>query len=415
MRRHSLNILLYLLVTALLVACGGSGGGSPPIVIEGNGIERIDTAMNAVMNRHAPPGISVAVVRNGKLIVANAYGSADLAGTEPLRPDHLFRVASISKPITGIAALRAVEEGFLDADAKAFDILASFLPQSGADPRITQITVRHLMHHTSGWNLYDYPDDPLFRSQEIADAVGAAMPPNPDDLTRWIAMQPLVFDPGTDFAYTNIGYVVLGRVIEQSTGFAYEDFVQRFVLDIVGITQAQLGGITRAERRPNEVEYESFRDDIWTSIFDGVSVVNEPAYGGINLLGLDASSAWLVSAVGLARLTAAVDGDSAYPEIISSQSFDLMTAIGTPFGTTRLGVAWFLGTNTVGEVVQWNHSGGMPGTTSYLARLQSGVIVAVISNTTFERSLYDDMAGGLTEAVNGITVWPDTDLFPQFP
>ena len=414
----SLGVILSLVFAVFLSACGGSGDGAnpaPPVVLVGSGVERIDTAMNDVMNRHAPPGIAVAVVREGKLVVANAYGTADIAGSEPLRPDHLFRIASVSKPVTGIAALRAIEEGLLDPDDAAFDILASFLPSSGADPRIMQIIVRHFMHHTSGWRIWDYPDDPLFRSQEIVDAVGGTMPPDPDALTRWVAMQPLAFDPGTDFAYTNIGYVVLGRVIEQSTGFAYEDFVQRFVLEPAGITQAQLSGITRAERKPNEVEYESFQKDIWTSVFDGETVVPEPAYGGINLVGLDASSAWLFSAVDLVKLAAAVDGEATYPEIISAQSFDFMTDIGTPAGTTPLGVAWFLGTDATGAVVKWDHGGGMPGTTSYLARLPSGVIIAVISNTALEQNFFDDLAVGLTDAVEGITDWPQTDLFPQYP
>ena len=105
-------------------------------------------------------------------------------------------------------------------------------------------------------------------------------------------MQPLAFDPGTGFAYTNIGYVTLGRVIEETTGFGYEDFVERFVLQPAGITTARLGGITRAERAAGEVEYESFRNSIWRSVFDGETVVSEPAYGGLNLAGFDASSAW---------------------------------------------------------------------------------------------------------------------------
>lgn len=408
------SLLPIALVVAILSACGGSGGGEqPPVVIQGDGVERIDAAMNDVMQRHAPPGIAVAVVRDGKLVVANAYGTADLAGTETLRPDHLFRVASVSKPVTGIAALRAIEEGLLDPDAAAFDILARFLPPTGADPRLPLIRVRHLLHHSSGWDFYDYPDDPLFRSREIADALGSTLPLEPGTLVRWVAMQPLAFDPGAGFAYTNIGYVTLGRIIEESTGFGYEDFVRRFVLEPAGITSARLGGITRAERAPAEVEYESFRGSIWKSVFDGETVVSEPAYGGINLVGFDASSAWLFSVVDLARLAAAADGDDAYPDVISRQSFEFMTAVGTPDGTQPIGVAWFLGRNAAGDVDSWDHSGGMPGTNSYLGRLPNGVIIAVVSNTAREQDFFADLVGGLIRAVDGITDWPDTDLFAR--
>ena len=385
-------LALSALAFVLLPGCGGGGGGEqPPTVIQGDGVERIDAAMNDVMTRHAPPGIAVAVVRGGKLVFAKGYGTADLAGTEPLRADHLFRVASVSKPVTGIAALRAIEEGLLDPDAAAFDLLARYLPATGADPRLPLITVRHLLHHTGGWNLYDYPDDPLFRSKEIADTLGATLPLDPGTLVRWVAMQPLAFDPGADFAYTNIGYVTLGRVIEESTGFGYEDFVRRFVLEPAGITAARLGGITRADKAADEVEYESFRSSVWKSVFDGETVVAEPAYGGINLVGFDASSAWLFSAIDLARLAAATDGDDGYPDVISLQSFQFMTATGTPAGTQPIGVAWFLGTDAAGNVNLWDHGGGMPGTTSYLARLPSGVV----------------------HAVEGITDWPETNLFEQ--
>jgi len=247
------RLLLFPLLVTLLSSCGGSGGGDgPPAVIRGTGVERIDLAMNDIMDRYAPPGIAVAVVRNGELVVANAYGTADLAGLEPLRPDHLFRVASVSNPVTGIAALRAIEDGLLDPDAAVFDILASYVPPAGADSRLPLIRVRHLLHHTSGWNFYDYPSDPLFRSKEIGDALSALLPPDPETLVRWVAMQPLAFDPGADFAYTNIGYVTLGRVIEASTGIDYEDFVRQFVLVPAGITRARLGGITRAERAADD-------------------------------------------------------------------------------------------------------------------------------------------------------------------
>ncbi len=407
-----LSLLSIALAAALLPGCGGSGGGEPPpVVIQGDGVERIDAAMNDVMQRHAPPGIAVAVVRDGMLVFANAYGTADLAGTQPLRPDHLFRVASVSKPVTGIAALKAIEEGLLDPDAAAFDVLARYLPPTGADPRLPLIRVRHLLHHTAGWNFYDYPDDPLFRSKEIADALGAALPLDPATLVRWVATQPLAFDPGASFAYTNIAYVTLGRVIEESTGFGYEDFVRRFVLEPAGITSARLGGVTRAERAPDEVEYESFRNSIWKSVFDGETVVAEPAYGGINLVGFDASSAWLFSVIDLVRLAAASDGDDSYPDVISRQSFEFMTAVGTPVGTQPLGVAWFLGRNAAGNVDSWDHSGGMPGTNSYLGRLSNGVIIAVVTNTAREQAFFTDLVGGLVRAVEGITDWPDTDLF----
>lgn len=398
---------------ALLSGCGGDETG--PLPIEGTGVERIDSAMAAVRGRWSLPGVAVAVARQGRLVVARAYGTADIAGREPLRPDHLFRVASVSKPITGIAALKAVEDGLLDTDDAAFDVLASFRPDDrSADPRLSDVTVWHLMHHTEGWDLWGHPRDPLFRSREIADAMGTASPPDPQTLTRWVARQPLAFAPGTDYSYTNIGFVVLARVIEEATGLAYEDYVRTFVLEPAGVTRARLGGITRAERRPDEVEYQSFESGIWVSFADGETVVPEPAYGGLNLLGFDGSSAWLLSAVDLVRIAAATDGDPVYPDLLRPETQRRMIEVGTPVGTKPVGVAWDLDTSGA-ETLGWEHSGGMPGTLSHLARRRDGVIIAVITNTAHDDRIFEDLVVGLRRAVDGITEWPDEDLFPQIP
>ena len=169
-----------------------------------------------------------------------------------------------------------------------------------------------------------------------------------------------------------------------------------------------------AERAANEVEYESFSNDIWRSVFDGRTVVPEPAYGGLNLFGFDASSAWVFSAVDLARLAAATDGDEAYPDILRPETVKLMTTSGTPPGETPVGAAWFLETDGSGSVIGWNHSGGMPGTISLLVRLPSGIIVSVITNTAREQAFTDELFNGLIDAVGGVTDWPTADLFPQY-
>ena len=117
--------------------------------------------------------------------------------------------------------------------------------------------------------------------------------------------------------------------------------------------------------------------------------------------------------IDLVRLAAATDGNAAYPDVISQQSFEFMTAVGTPAGTQPIGVASFLGRDAAGNVNRWDHSGGMPGTTSYLARLPGGVIVAVVSNTAREQDFTSDLINGLVRAVEGITDWPETDLFAR--
>ena len=421
--RYKRNSIL-LLAVLLLSACGGGGGGggsaggggNPPVVVDGTGPERIDSAVAEVRSDFRIPGVAVAVVRNGRLVIAKAFGTADIAGQEPLRPDHLFRVASVSKSVTGIAALKAADEGLLDLQAHAFSILDDYRPPPGeGDARLADITVWHLMHHTPGWNLWGFPLDPILRNQEIADEEMVPSPPDSDTLTRWVAKQPLAYEPGTRFSYTNIGFIVLGRVIEKSTGFAYEDFVRRFVFEPAGITRARVGGIGRADRLPDEVEYLSLQDSVWASVFDGNVTIQEPAYGGLNLPGFDASSAWVMSVVDMVRLAAATDGDPAYTEVLTSQRQEQMIAVGTQSGQTAYGAGWFLTSNVAGQTVAWQHSGGMPGTATLLARLENGVIFAVAANADARGQIAQPLLSAVSGAVTGIRDWPTQDLFDQYP
>jgi N-acyl-D-amino-acid deacylase len=296
----------------------------------------------------------------------------------------------VSKVVTGAAAVAGTDAGWLDLDSRVSGLLA--VPTPSIDERIDDITVGHLLDHRGGWRLSGFPDDPLFRNVEIASDLDVALPPSPDDLTNWAMAQQLDFMPGSEYHYTNIGYVVLGRVLESVADAAYENLAMRWVLEPSGITGASLAGITRDERLPGEVEYQSFPSAMWESVLDGSGDVPEPAYGGLNLEGFDASSAWVMSPIDMARLGAALDGNGDYPDIVSP------TALNRLFDTPD----------------EWSYSGGMAGSSSFLARLQDGTIVALAANTFSDDDFFEDFVFGFLYAVEGVARWPDRDLFPEF-
>ena len=117
-------------------------------------MDTYDRLIPEFMNKHDLPGGAIAVVRDGRLVFARGYGLADIQNQELVRPDSLFRIASLSKPVTAVAVLKLVEDGKLDLDAKVFEVLSDFGEPDGAsrDPRIDDITVRHLLHHAGGWD-----------------------------------------------------------------------------------------------------------------------------------------------------------------------------------------------------------------------------------------------------------------------
>jgi N-acyl-D-amino-acid deacylase len=116
------------------------------------GLEPFENSVGDMMRKYGIPGGAVAVVRDGKLMYARGFGYADVENKTPVQPDALFRIASISKPITSAAIMRLVEEGKLKLDDRVAPIIAYLTPAQGAtvDPRWEQITIRQLLSHSGG-------------------------------------------------------------------------------------------------------------------------------------------------------------------------------------------------------------------------------------------------------------------------
>src|SRR5215208_4173057 len=299
------------LMTELLVAASLSCGGEPPappaqqeIPISGAavpGMGPYDQSIRDLMRKYAIPGGAVAVVRDGKLFYARGFGYADVENKTPVQPDALFRIASVSKPITGVAIMKLVEEGKLELDDRVAPFIAHLTPAQGAtvDPRWEQITIRQLLDHTGGWDR-DKPNggfDPMFRPAIAAAAVNAPAPASAETIIRYMKGMPLDFDPGTHFVYSNFGYDILGRIIERVSGMTYEDYVKTAVLAPAGITKMQIGRARLSQRATNEVKYyqpggETVNVDLLPSVFPGEGQVPS-IYGGFYLEAMDSHGGWL--------------------------------------------------------------------------------------------------------------------------
>ena len=401
----------FFLFLALLILGGCNGEDERFIPITGSSIKAFDDEIISFIQTHDVPAAAYAIIREGRLVLAAGYGYADLASTEPTRPDHLFRVASISKPITAVAALKAAENGQLELDTPIHTLLSDHFAEGGpADQRFLEITPRHLLSHTSGIN-----QELLLRTREVASEMNAANPPDADVIVSYSTRLPLGYAPGSDVTYTNTSYTVLGRVIERATGMPYEDYVRLHVFAPGSISRARIGGSQRSERLDDEVEYDS-RGNLWTSIFPNEKSV-EAAYGAIHLHGFDASSGWVMSVIDLARFAASVDGHKGVPDILSQESLVEMATNRTPPGSS-IGAGWFIGTIEVeGQQLRLlDHSGGMPGTTSYLGIREDGFIVAAVLNTWKENGdLFDAFIGSFNSALSAVESWPEVDLFSRAP
>jgi CubicO group peptidase (beta-lactamase class C family) len=184
-----------------------------------------DQTIADFMRKFAIPDGAVAVVRDGMLIYARGFGYADVENKRPVQPDALFRIASVSKPLTAVAIMKLVEEGKLELDDRVAPFIAHLAPAPGAtvDPRWEQITIRHLLNHTGGWDrtIPNGGFDPMDRHAIAAAAVNAPAPASAETMIRYMKGRPLDFNPGEKFAYSNFGYAILGRVIERVSGMPY--------------------------------------------------------------------------------------------------------------------------------------------------------------------------------------------------
>jgi serine beta-lactamase-like protein LACTB len=189
---------------------------------------QIEKAASSFMSANSVPGISAAVVLDGELVWSEGFGMADLENFVPATPATLFRLGSISKPITATGILQLYERGKLDLDAEVQKYCPAFPKKEWP------ITTRELLGHLGGIRHYnpdgkgDIPEDSARHFSSMEESL------------QVFANDPLVAKPGTKFHYSTYGYTVLGCVLEGAASQKYVDFVKENVFQPAGmeVTQA---------------------------------------------------------------------------------------------------------------------------------------------------------------------------------
>ena len=377
--------------------------------------------MQQALARYGVKGGALAVVKDGHLIFARGYGWADAEARTPVQPDSLFRWGSIAKTITAVAVVRLVEDGKVDLDTPVWSILNQYAPYNGkwGDSRLGRITVRQLLHHTGGWDR-DKSGDPMLGDPTVdaSNATHTSFPPSHDAMIRYMLAQRLDFDPGSRYAYSNFGYMLLGRVIEKVSGQPYETYVREKVLDPLGLPSVQHGSSSLAGRLPGEVKYYDYPGASLISSYVSAAREKEPApYGLLNMDLNDSDGGWIGSVIDLAKFVSMLDG--ARPRaLVSSQSFASMIAE-TPRNTWVPGTPnWYgFGLFLVSQLggVTWSHGGAAPGTNAWFYRFANGVAYAFVFNGATEDHVYPNAYTGqaVWDALAAVPEWPDHDLFPQ--
>lgn len=354
------------------------------------GLRPFDDLMLSFMKQHAVPGAALAVMRNGRLEYSRGFGWADLDAKEPVQPKSLFRIASVSKPITAAAVMKLVEGGKLKLDEPVLPHLLR-IPgmKSPADSRFARITVRHCLQHTAGWDR-DESGDPIGKMQEIASTLSRELPIRPTDLVQFVMTLPLDFTPGERFAYSNVGFLVLSRLIEHRSGEAYESFVKRTVFEPLGIRTAQLGFAARRRRVKDEVTYVDRQNRSGPGFCETVIGQTVPLqYGVANFDAYEAHGGWIACAEDLVRFAAAHDPDAKKRILNPATVEELWRRPAGRAGTEEsgqpraayYGLGWNVRPTGTGEGQNSWHTGYIVGSEAMLIRRSDGIHIAVVFNT----------------------------------
>ncbi len=216
--------------------------------LSGERLKRISSAMQGFIDREEVAGVVSLVARRGQIVYLDAQGHQDRDARTPMRPDTIFRIASMTKPVTSVAVMMLLEEGrftlkdpvskFLP-EFRNMKVLVPTRPGEGTEssrtvPAERQITIQHLLTHTAG-----LPNSYTGRT-EVAARLSSERKPTDTiaDMTQRLAKLPLEFQPGSAWQY-GPATDVLGRLVEVVSGVSFDQFLQRRILEPLGMKDTQ--------------------------------------------------------------------------------------------------------------------------------------------------------------------------------
>ena len=371
------------------------------------GAEALDAYIGKFMRRWEIKGGSLAVMKDGKLVYSKGYGWADEEKGLPMTPGNIMRIASLSKLVTATAIMQLCERKVLSLDDRVFGeggILNCKQFSHIRDKRARNITVGQLLRHEAGFTMHK--GDPLFTTREIIIWEDLDTVPDMDRVIEYALGERLGYTPGTGFRYSNLGYLILTKVVEVCSGMDYEEYCQGNILHPAGCYDMHLARNLYEDRYPNEVRYYETHDAEPVPAFDNSGDTLWRRYGGSNIEGLRGAGAWVASPSEFVRFVASIDGDPAVPDVISPESVRIMTADPEhpyhPIGWVRAGAR-----------TDWSRTGTLAGTSAMVKRQANGYIWMFVTNTSsWKGSKFTRYIDRMYRTASArVTDWPSIDLY----
>lgn len=316
--------------------------------------DTIDRFVRSEMERQQIPGLALAIVKHGKIVKAKGYGFANIEHSVPVRPETVFQSGSVGKQFTAAGVLLLAEEGKLGLD----DPISRYL--TNAPPAWQGITVRHLLNHTSG--IPEYEGQSLLNLRQDYTE---------EELVKFATSLKLDFTPGSDWNYSNTGYILLGVIVHRVTGKYYGDFLQERIFQPLAMTATRV--INETNIIPHRAAgYELIGGEVKNQAWVSPSL-NSTADGSLYFTVLD-----------VAKWDAALYTDMPLSARIREQmwtptKFGNGATFSPKRGGPTYGYGWALDAVAGHRVVQ--HSGSWQGFKTHIARfLDDGLTVIILCN-----------------------------------
>ena len=367
--------------------------------------KKFDASIERFMRKWELKGGSFALMRGNNLIYAKGYGQA--TDDTPCDVHHIFRVASVSKLITATAIMKLIEQGYISLNSQVFGregIICDSMFLNLHKPNLKQITVEHLLRHTAGFS--SPHGDPGFTNFGIANFLRKELPLELDDIVLYATKNNLRTTPGANYDYSNLGYMVLTKVIEQVTHQEYESYVRDSIMAPIGCYDMHIANNFRREKRENEVFYYETKEAVedMEEACDGSGRIVMKSDGVNNVKLLSGAGGWVTSSVELLRFVASIDGNAEKPDILSKKSIEIMTRDNDhdkPIGWASV------------DGAEWLRSGSMSGTSALVKRQSDGYTWVFISNSSAWIGLHlsRHISTDISQAIAKVKEWPNRDLF----
>lgn len=349
----------------------------PPVLVEGEPPQKASLA-DEMAALHVP-GLSIAVIHNGKIDWARSYGIARPDGA-PVTPDTLFQAASISKPVTALTAMRLAQDHAVDLDIDVDAYLKGWTPPRDADAAGRSVTLRELLTHTAGVNVDGFrgyaQGGPIPTLDQI---VRGAPPANSEPFAVTTAPRAL-------WRYSGAGYVTIRKALEDATGQPFGELAQRLVLEPAGMSRSRF-----AQPLPDA----EAKGAAWPYGGDG-----QPLKEGAHVYPELAPDGLWTTPTDLARLVIQVQQslNAGSDALVKPET---MREMMQPGGLAGWGIGWALG-GTAAHPYFW-HSGSNAGFKSMLFAYGEGEGVVVMTNSDRGEKLAADVVRTIAYEYG----WPD--------